>query len=89
MISSSCPLWVSFSNRIHHQLKDRVKPTTVTPALGALAEASRSKADLPVENALLRPQVIVLRRQGKRPRLTHKDRIRLVLFGRIPGKTPS
>ena len=69
MISSSCPFWVSFSNWILHQLKDRLKPTTVTLALGALADVSRSKADLLVENAILRQQVIVLRRQVKRPRL--------------------
>jgi putative transposase len=59
-----------------------VKPTIVTLALGAHADVSGSKADLLVENALLRQQVIVLRRQVKRPRLTQKDRIRLVLLAR-------
>jgi putative transposase len=82
MISSPCPFWVSFSNWILHQLKDRLKPTTVTLALGALVDVSRTKADLLVENAILRQQVIVLRRQVKRPRLTHKDRLRLVLLAR-------
>jgi putative transposase len=82
MISYPCPFWVSFANWLHHQLKDRVKPTTVTLALGALVDVSRTKADLLVENAILRQQVIVLRRQVKRPRLTHKDRLRLVLLAR-------
>jgi putative transposase len=59
-----------------------VKPTTVTLALGAHADVSGSKADLLVENALLRQQVIVLRRQVERPRLTQKDRIRIVLLAR-------
>ena len=57
-----------------------IKPTTVVLALGALADLSRSKADLLVENALLRQQLIVLNRQIKRPQLTNGDRIRLVLL---------
>ena len=59
-----------------------MKPTTVALALGALSDVSRSRVDLLVENAILRQQVIVLRRQVKRPRLTHKDRLRLVLLAR-------
>jgi hypothetical protein len=70
MISSPCPFRVSFSNWIQHQIKGWVKPTTVTPAFGTLADVSRSKADWPVENVILRQQVIVLRQQVKRPRLT-------------------
>jgi hypothetical protein len=54
MISSSCPFRVSISNWLHHQIKGWVKPTTVTLALGALADVSRNKADLLVENAILR-----------------------------------
>jgi hypothetical protein len=54
MNSSPCPFRVSFANWLHHQIKGWVKPTTVTLALGALADVSRSKADLPVENAILR-----------------------------------
>jgi hypothetical protein len=54
MDSSPCPFRVSFSNWIFYQLKDRVKPTTIALALGALADVSQSKADLLVENAILR-----------------------------------
>jgi transposase InsO family protein len=82
MNSSPCPFWVSFSHWIQHQIKGWMKPTTVTLALGALADLSRSKADLLVENALLRQQLIVLNRQIKRPQLTNGDRIRLVLLVR-------
>jgi putative transposase len=42
----------------------------------------RSRADLIAENALLRQQLTILRRQVKRPRLTKADRIRLVLLAR-------
>jgi putative transposase len=36
-----------------------------------------------VENALLRQQLIVLRRQVKRPALAPGDRVRLVLLARL------
>jgi hypothetical protein len=52
-------------------------------ALGAIIDLSRSKADLIVENALLRQQLIVLHRQIKRPQLTNGDRIRLVWLARF------
>ncbi len=35
------------------------------------------------ENAILRQQLIILNRQVNRPRLTNKDRLRLVLFARL------
>jgi putative transposase len=77
------PFWASLAYRIHHQIKGWVKPTTVSLALGAIADLSRSKADLTVENALLRQQLIVLRRQIKQPELTNGDRIRFVLLARF------
>jgi putative transposase len=82
MNPSPCPFWVSFSHWIEHQIKGWVKPTTITLALGALADLSRSKADLLVENALLRQQLIVFHRQVKRPKLANGDRIRLILLAR-------
>jgi putative transposase len=82
MNSFSRPFWVSFSFWIQHQIKGWVKPTTVYLALDAISDLSRSKADLLVENALLRQQLIVLNRQIKRPKLTNGDRIRLVLLAR-------
>jgi hypothetical protein len=51
-------------------------------AIGAITDLSRIRADLLVENALLRQQLIVLYRQIKRPQLTNGDRIRLVLLAR-------
>lgn len=49
---------------------------------GALVDATRSKADLIVENALLRQQLVVLRRQVKRPCVTSTDRLLLVVLAR-------
>jgi len=45
---------------------------------GALSGATRSKAELIAENALLRQQLVVLCRRVKRPRVTSTDRLLLV-----------
>jgi putative transposase len=47
---------------------------------GAVLDLCRSKQQLALENALLRQQLIVLRRQVNRPRLTNADRALLVLI---------
>ena len=48
------PFWASLAYRIQQKIKGWLKPTPITLALGALADLSRSKTDLLVENALLR-----------------------------------
>src|SRR4051812_13567074 len=51
---------------------------------GAVLDLCRSKQQLMIENALLRQQFIVLRRQVNRPRLNNADRVLLVLLaGRL------
>ncbi len=57
-----------------------VKPASSSQLLGTLADLTRSRSELVVENALLRQQLIVLRRQVKRPQLTNTDRTLLVLL---------
>ena len=51
--------------------------------LGTLADLSRSKAELLAENALLRHQLIILRRQVQRPVYRKTDRLLLVLLARM------
>ncbi len=58
------------------------RPLTSSLPLGTLADLGRSKAELVAENALLRQQLIVLKRQVKRPACTKKDRMLLVLLAR-------
>ena len=58
------------------------KPLTSSLPLGTLADLGRSKAELVAENALLRQQLIILKRQVKRPACTKTDRILLVLLAR-------
>jgi len=62
------------------------KPTGDSLLSGSVLDLclSRSKRELVVENALLRQQLIVLRRQVNRPQFTKADRALLVLLaGRV------
>ena len=43
-------------------------------------DLTRSKTELILENALLRQQLIVLKRQAKRPALSWRDRVLFVLL---------
>jgi len=65
---------------LQERIKRWIKPATSVLIIGALSDQTRSRADLVVENALLRQQLIVLNRQIKRPQLTNLDRFRLVLL---------
>ena len=67
-------------DRLQECVKRWTKPATSVLIIGALSDLTRSRADLVVENALLRQQLIVLNRQIKRPQLTNLDRFRLVLL---------
>ena len=51
--------------------------------LNSVADLSRSKAALVAENALLRQQLAILKRQTKRSSLTTADRYSLQFFTRI------
>ena len=59
------------------------KPLTSSLPLQTLADLSRSKSELIAQNALLRQQLIILRREVKRPAFTRTDRILLVLLARL------
>ncbi len=59
------------------------KPLRTSLPLSTLADLGRSKFELIAENALLRQQLLVLRRQVKRPRYARADRMLLVLLARL------
>jgi putative transposase len=65
---------------LRRRLLAATKPAAPTPAAGALADLVRSKPELVAENALLRQQLLVLRRSVQRPRCTAADRALLVLL---------
>jgi putative transposase len=60
-----------------------MKPPLTSLVLGTLADITRSKAELLAENALLRQQLIILSREGKRPACRKTDRLLLVLLARM------
>ena len=55
---------------LHHRFVAWTKPDTTSLLLGTLTDLARSKSELMAENALLRQQLIILRRQVKRPACT-------------------
>src|SRR5260370_19765756 len=67
---------------LQQRLLNWTKPLHASLLLGTVMDLSRGKAELLAENALLRQQLIVLRRQIKRPTSTTTDRLLLVLLAR-------
>ncbi len=60
-----------------------IKPSTTSLVLGTLADMTRGKSELLAENALLRHQLIILRRQVKHPVYLKTDRFLLVVLARM------
>ena len=83
MLSTFLKACKNFVNRIKDNIKKITKPATASPAAGAVSDLLRSKSDLIVENAMLRQQLIVLKRSVKRPKLTNGDRVRLSFLARL------
>jgi putative transposase len=59
----SVPHW---SCGLYQRLLQWTKPTNCSPVAGTLTDLARTKAELVAENAMLRQQLIILRRQVKR-----------------------
>ncbi len=59
------------------------KPLRLSLSLQTMADLGRSKSELVAENALLRQQLIILKRRVKRPPVTRADRILLVLLAKL------
>jgi hypothetical protein len=75
-------LWARLSSaasQIFRRLTQPARPNLVT---GTLADLPRSRAELLAENALLRQQLIVLRRNTKTPGLTWRERLSLLFLAR-------
>jgi putative transposase len=68
--------------RLEPPIQRWVEPTNQSLVLGTVADLTRDRAELVLENAFLRQQVIVLGREKKRPALTNQDRRLLVLLAR-------
>jgi len=71
---------VFIAQRVEKRFKYWSQPTNAGLLLGTIADLTRNKSELMAENAFLRQQLIVLRRQTKRPVLTSSDRGLLVVL---------
>jgi putative transposase len=65
---------------VNRWLRQRLKPDTHSLILNTALDITRSKPELVLENALLRQQLIVLKRRIKRPTLSWRDRALFVLL---------
>jgi hypothetical protein len=61
-------------------LRQWTKPDNHSPLWNAALDLTRSKSELILENALLRQQLMILKRQTERPQLTWRDRSLIVLL---------
>src|SRR5687768_16568583 len=76
--------FVFIIQRIEQRFKHWSQPKNAGLLLGTITDMTRNKSELMVENAFLRQQLIVLRRQTKRPVLTASARgLLVVLAGRL------
>jgi len=63
--------------------KASIRPRSDKLVVRTALDLTRSKSELVAENALLRQQLIVVKRQIKRPELTQRDWLLLVLLARL------
>jgi len=69
-----------FLTWLQEHAKCWTKPAIPALTSGLFSDLTRSRADLVVENAILRQQLIVLNRQVKRPKVIDLDRFCLVFL---------
>ena len=67
-------------NEVRNLVLEWTKPLKETLVGGIAHDAVKTKTELVVENTLLRQQLIVLKRQVKRPQLKGRDRLLLVVL---------
>ncbi len=67
---------------LHDGIVRWIKPRSTSLVLGTIADLAKGKSELLVENAMLRQQLIILRRHVKRPACRKTDRILLVRAAR-------
>ena len=82
ILNSLMSLVTSGFKQLHSVMMRWAKPLGTTLMLGTVTDLFRRKSQLVAENALLRQQLIILRRQVKRPAYTRTDRMALVLLAR-------
>jgi hypothetical protein len=69
-------------SRVQQRVLQWTRPTSRSLFAGTLNDLARTRTELITENALLRQQLIILRRQVKHPACTRTDRLLLVVLAR-------
>ena len=82
ILNSLISLVTSGFHQLHSVMMHWTKPLSTPLMLGTVTDLFRSKSQLVAENALVRQQLLILRRQVKRPACTKADRMVLVLLAR-------
>jgi putative transposase len=80
-IASRLVAWIA--QRINPVVKAICRPARGQTLTSTVLDLSRSKPDLSAENALLRHQLVMLKRSIKRPTLKPKDRLSLLLLAKV------
>jgi hypothetical protein len=60
---------------LYQRLLQWTKPPNCSPVAGTLTDLARTRPELVAENALLHQQLLILRRQVKRPAIAGSDAI--------------
>ncbi len=85
LVSLNTYLFSCLFSFLDQSFRRLTQPARSSLVLGMAADLALSKADLIAENALLRQQLIVLRRQVKKPRVSATDRFWfLILASHLP-----
>jgi hypothetical protein len=72
-----------FFHALHDGIVRWTKPPSAPLLLGMIADLAKGKSELLVENALLRQQLIILRRHVKRTACKNSDRFLLLFLARM------
>jgi len=76
-------LTATAARRLGQAIRCAVKPAADGLVPGLVADLTRSRAELLTENALLRQQLIVLRRHAKRPKIRRYERAVMVMLAAL------
>src|SRR3989454_4138111 len=68
---------------LQHDFLHWTRPSNSSVLLETLADLIKPKSERVAETALLRQQIVILKRQVKRPACTKADRLLLVLLARV------
>lgn len=70
----------SLCQAVKRAIRQWTRPDNHGLVFNAVLDLAQPRSELALENALLRQQLIVLQRQVKRPKMTRRDRVLMVLL---------